>query len=60
MNNDIKPEELSFAIFLDFIKVLRMLYGKQIALDVFDKNIELYYDVNSKCIKQPVKAKDNI
>lgn len=40
-----------FSNFLDLIKVLKMLYGRNVAEEVFAKNIDLYYDLNSESLK---------
>jgi len=37
---------MSFSEFLDLVKVLRMLFGRDIADQYFTKNIDLYYNLN--------------
>lgn len=42
-------EELykQYVVFLDTVKVLKMLYGSSIAEKFFTENMNLYYDVDS-------------
>jgi len=37
---------MQFNEFLQLVKVIRMLYGTEIAADVFAKNISKYYNLN--------------
>lgn len=41
---------MSYPEFLDTVKVLKMLYGRDIAEIFFTKNNNLYYDTNSASI----------
>ena len=39
--------ELSFTEFLDLVKVLKMLYGREIAERVFTENLSRVYNINN-------------
>lgn len=41
---------MSYSEFLDTVKVLKMLFGRDVAEKFFTKNIDLFYDVNSESI----------
>lgn len=45
---DLDPIEMQkYVVFLDTVKVLKMLYGKQVAENFFTENMYLYYDDDS-------------
>lgn len=46
---------MQFSEFLDLVKVLKMLYGTQIAEKFFTKNISLYYDLDSASLNKITK-----
>lgn len=46
-----------FTEFLDLVKVLKMLYGRQVAEIFFTKNVGSYYDLDSESLSQIVKEK---
>lgn len=41
-------ENMSYSEFLDTVKVLKMLFGRDIAEKYFTNNINLFYDVDSE------------
>lgn len=49
---DLDPLEMGeYQIFLDTVKVLKMLYGKQVAEKFFTNSMHLYYDSVSESQK---------
>lgn len=38
---------MSFDEFLNFIKVVKMLYGRQVACEIFEKNYKKYYNLKN-------------
>jgi len=50
---------MTFTEFLSLVKVLKMLYGTQIAEKVFTENIELYYNLDSASLTTALKAENN-
>lgn len=38
---------MSFEEFLDLVKVIKMLYGRNIACEVFEKNYQKYYNLKN-------------
>lgn len=47
---------MNYIEFLDTVKVLRMLYGKQVAEKFFDKHVDSYYDLTSASIVSQEKV----
>lgn len=43
-------EQLEYSNFLNTIKVLKMLFGRQIAENFFTNNMHLFYDIDSESI----------
>lgn len=41
---------MPFAEFLEFVKIIKMLYGKDQARDLFMKNYRKYYNLNEMFI----------
>lgn len=41
---------MPFNEFLDLVKVLKMLYGSEIAKNFFTKNVNKYYNLDSESI----------
>lgn len=41
---------MSFMEFLELVKVIKMLYGRDLAEKVFTKNIGSYYNINSESL----------
>jgi hypothetical protein len=46
---------MKYSDFLDTVKVLKMLYGREIAEKFFTKNASMYYNLNSESILNPIK-----
>lgn len=46
---------MTFTEFLQLVKVLKMLYGRNVAEMFFTKNISLYYDLDNESL---LKLKD--
>lgn len=42
--------ELTIPEFLDFVKVLKMLYGRDVAEKVFTKKLKEWYNYNSESL----------
>jgi len=47
---------MQFTEFLQLTKVLKMLYGREIAEKFFAKNISLYYDLNNESLSKIKKV----
>lgn len=50
------PLKIDFNEFLDLVKVIKMLYGRDIATRFFENYIKKWYNVNSESMLNP---KDN-
>lgn len=46
IKNDV--DQIAYANFLDTVKVLKMLFGRQIAENFFTDNMSVFYDVDSE------------
>jgi hypothetical protein len=49
---------LTKAEFLDLIKVVKMLYGRDLAVNLLEKNIKTFYDVDSESLTKKEKEKE--
>lgn len=43
---------MSFMEFLEFVKVVKMLYGRDFAEKLFTKNISSYYNISSESLSK--------
>lgn len=50
---------MPFNEFLDLVKVMKMLYGREIAEKFFAKNIQLYYNLDSASISKTKEGQQN-
>lgn len=48
---------MQFTEFLQLVKVIKMLYGRQFAEKFFTNNISLFYDLDSESLKLNIKGK---
>jgi len=48
---------MKYQDFLDTVKVLKMLYGREIAEKFFAKNAKLYYNLDSESLLNPLGVK---
>lgn len=47
---------MSFVEFLDFIKVIKMLYGRDVATNIFEKNLHKYYNLDSESLNNLIRG----
>jgi len=51
---------MNFSEFLKLTQVLRMLYGQSVAIDFFQKNANLYYNLDLSVLMKPGKLDSEV
>jgi len=51
---------MNFSEFLKLTQVLRMLYGQSVAIDFFQKNASLYYNLDLSVLMKPGKLDSEV
>ena len=49
---------MSFNEFLNLVKVIKMLYGREISSKVLEKNLHKYYNLSSESLKKLMKGEE--
>lgn len=47
---------MSFIEFLEFVKVVKMLYGRDIATNILEKNLHKYYNLDSESLNNLIRG----
>lgn len=49
---------MSFTEFLNFVKVVKMLYGRDVACNILEKNLHKYYNLDSESLSNLIRGEE--
>lgn len=49
---------MSFLEFLQLVKVFKMIYGRDIAQNILEKNLHKYYNLNSESLQKLMRGEE--